>query len=69
MNPHALGVLISRLDTDGLGDGFEEDREDILAAVRHYAKRKLATPEFIPGTTPVPMSGTVSYTHLTLPTN
>jgi len=59
MNPHALGVLISRLDTDGLGDGFEEDREDILAAVRDYAKRKLATSEFVPGTTPVPVSGKV----------
>ena len=40
---HALGALISRLDTDGLGDALEEEREAILAAVRGYAKRKLAT--------------------------
>jgi CDP-4-dehydro-6-deoxyglucose reductase, E1 len=42
-----------------LGDGLEEDREDILAAVRGYAKRKLATSEFVPGVTPVPVSGKV----------
>ncbi|OBH34385.1 lipopolysaccharide biosynthesis protein RfbH [Mycobacterium sp. E342] len=54
------GDLISRLDTDGSGDrGLEEDRADILAAVRGYAKRKLATSEFVPGTTPVPVSGKV----------
>ena len=40
-------------------DGLEQDREDILAAVRGYAKRKLATSEFVPGTTPVPVSGKV----------
>ena len=39
--------------------GLEEDREDILAAVRRYAKRKLVTSEFVPGTTPVPVSGKV----------
>src|ERR1700745_1530165 len=59
MNPHKLGVLISRLDTDSLGDGLEEDREDILAAVRGYAKRKLATSEFVPGVPRVPVSGKV----------
>ncbi|WP_204809016.1 lipopolysaccharide biosynthesis protein RfbH [Mycobacterium riyadhense] len=41
------------------GGRFEEDREDILASVRRYAKRKLATSEFVPGTTPVPVSGKV----------
>jgi CDP-6-deoxy-D-xylo-4-hexulose-3-dehydrase len=56
---HALGAVISRLDTDGLGDGLEEEREDILAAVRGYAKRKLAASDFAPGTTPVPVSGKV----------
>ncbi|WP_373121671.1 lipopolysaccharide biosynthesis protein RfbH [Mycobacterium marinum] len=43
-----------------MGDnGLEEDRADILAAVRGYAKRKLATSEFVAGTTPVPVSGKV----------
>ncbi len=50
---------MSKLDTDGSGDGLEADREDILAAVRGYAKRKLATSAFVPGTTPVPYSGKV----------
>ncbi|WP_096286928.1 lipopolysaccharide biosynthesis protein RfbH [Mycobacterium ahvazicum] len=51
---------MSRLDTDGLsGGGLEEYREDILAAVREYAKRKLTTSEFVPGVTPVPVSGKV----------
>ena len=40
-------------------NGLEEDRADILAAVRGYAKRKLATSEFIAGVTPVPVSGKV----------
>jgi CDP-4-dehydro-6-deoxyglucose reductase, E1 len=40
-------------------DGLEEDRADILAAVRGYAKRKLATSEFVAGVTPVPVSGKV----------
>jgi CDP-6-deoxy-D-xylo-4-hexulose-3-dehydrase len=53
------GALISRLDTDGLGDGLEEEREEILAAVRCYAKRKLSVSEFVPGTTPVPVAGKV----------
>ncbi len=42
-----------------MGDGLEEERTDILAAVRRYAKRKLATSEFVPGATPVPVSGKV----------
>ncbi len=53
------GVPITRLDTNGLGNGPEEDRENILAAVRGYAERKLTTSEFVPGTTPVPVSGKV----------
>ncbi len=53
------GALITRLDTNGLGNGLEEDRENILVAVRGYAERKLVTPEFVPGTTPVPVSGKV----------
>jgi CDP-4-dehydro-6-deoxyglucose reductase, E1 len=32
---------------------------DILAAVRRYAKLKLAASEFVPGATPVPYSGKV----------
>ena len=50
---------ITRLDTNGLGDGLAQDREDILAAVRSYAERKLSMSEFVPGTTPVPVSGKV----------
>ncbi|MGA7054799.1 MAG: lipopolysaccharide biosynthesis protein RfbH [Mycobacterium sp.] len=51
---------MSRLDTDESRDGgLGEDREDILAAVRGYAKRKLATSAFVPGVTPVPVSGKV----------
>ena len=50
---------MSTLDTDGSGDGLKADREDILAAVRGYAKRKLATSAFVPGVTPVPYSGKV----------
>jgi CDP-6-deoxy-D-xylo-4-hexulose-3-dehydrase len=42
-----------------LGDALEAEREDILAAVRGYAKRKLATSEFVAGVTPVPVSGKV----------
>ncbi|OBI26217.1 lipopolysaccharide biosynthesis protein RfbH [Mycobacterium sp. E1386] len=41
------------------GGGLEEDRADILAAVRRYANRKLATSDFVPGATPVPVSGKV----------
>ncbi|WP_264078248.1 lipopolysaccharide biosynthesis protein RfbH [Mycobacterium stomatepiae] len=51
---------MSRLDTDGLtGGGLEEYREDMLSAVREYAKHKLTTSEFVPGVTPVPVSGKV----------
>lgn len=35
------------------------DREDILAAVRRYAERKLATSDFVAGVTPVAVSGKV----------
>ncbi|WP_006247522.1 lipopolysaccharide biosynthesis protein RfbH [Mycolicibacterium tusciae] len=38
---------------------LEQDRADILAAVRRYAERKLAASEFVAGTTPVPVSGKV----------
>ncbi|OCB32358.1 lipopolysaccharide biosynthesis protein RfbH [Mycobacterium malmoense] len=51
---------MSRLGTGGSGSGgLEEDRADILAAVRRYAKRKLVACDFVPGTTPVPVSGKV----------
>ncbi|OBK43366.1 lipopolysaccharide biosynthesis protein RfbH [Mycobacterium kubicae] len=51
---------MSRLDAQRAGgDGLEQDREDILAAVRGYAKRALATSEFVPGVSPVPVSGKV----------
>ncbi|MCV6969489.1 lipopolysaccharide biosynthesis protein RfbH [Mycobacterium bohemicum] len=50
---------MSTLDTQTSGDGLEAERADILAAVRGYAKRKLATSEFVAGTTPVPVSGKV----------
>ncbi|MHA7651324.1 lipopolysaccharide biosynthesis protein RfbH [Mycobacterium sp. ML4] len=50
---------MSRLDTYVGEGGLEEDREDILAAVRSYAKRKLATSDFVQGVTPVPVSGKV----------
>ena len=50
---------MSTLDTDALGDGLEEEREDILAAVRDYAKRKLAASDFVPGATTIPYSGKV----------
>jgi len=57
---HARGDVIPRLANAEAGDGgLEEDREDILAAVRRYAKRKLAASEFVPGATPVPVSGKV----------
>jgi CDP-6-deoxy-D-xylo-4-hexulose-3-dehydrase len=56
----AGGDLISGSGTDGFaGSGLEDEREDILAAVRSYAKRKLAGSEFVPGVTPVPVSGKV----------
>ncbi|MGD1237789.1 lipopolysaccharide biosynthesis protein RfbH [Mycobacterium seoulense] len=56
----AQGVLISGPSAEGPGNGgLEGDRAAILAAVRRYAERKLATPEFVPGTTPVPVSGKV----------
>lgn len=56
----ARGALISGLDIDTTeDDGLRAEREDILTAVRRYAKRKLAAAEFIPGTTPVPVSGKV----------
>lgn len=42
-----------------MADGLEGEREDILAAVRHYAKRRLTASEFVPGVTPVPVSGKV----------
>ncbi|MGD1282487.1 lipopolysaccharide biosynthesis protein RfbH [Mycobacterium seoulense] len=51
---------MSRLGTDGPGNNeLEDDRAGILAAVRRYAMRKLAATEFVPGTTPVPVSGKV----------
>ncbi|MBY0442931.1 MAG: lipopolysaccharide biosynthesis protein RfbH [Mycobacteriaceae bacterium] len=51
---------MSELDSDTTeDDGLCAERADILAAVRRYADRKLAAAEFIPGTTPVPVSGKV----------
>jgi CDP-6-deoxy-D-xylo-4-hexulose-3-dehydrase len=57
---NARGDLISSLSAGESGNGgLEDDRADILAAVRRYAKRKLAVSEFVPGATPVPVSGKV----------
>ena len=57
-NHKSRGVIISI--SRKLGDhGLDEAREEILAAVRQYATHKLANCEFVPGVTPVPVSGKV----------
>ena len=57
-NPTARGVTIFGADEPGQAD-LEQQRDDILAAVREYATHKLATTDFVRGVTPVPVSGKV----------
>ena len=59
-NPTARGVPISISSADKPGQAdLEQQRDDILAAVRAYATHKLAATDFVPGVTPVPVSGKV----------